>query len=679
MHSKLNALFMLILAALLFAGINFSFAATPLDFLKEYNVSGNGVNSYSETTKTRLVTSELSDDFIVGYYIEPMQTAISTIDFAKLKKIGITDIYVRATTDGNSGVIYTKLPQWKARADAAGLRIHAWVWDGFYGKYAKAVADMGINILMDMETYDMNSKLSQLANIRANTEGKIFTVCAKADGIDGPQEYAKVIKHCDYISPMLYKGDYNLSLASMKAYAKKYGEKYPIIMSLETYESDRNPVPKSNSSLIAEIETVRPYCKGVILFRYGHVSKFSGGVPVSSRGTASPDPVAVETSSAADGLPLKKVDQSDTTQNKRLVMTLQKALQQRGFYTGAAIDGWYGPETETAVKAYQKNQGMKTTGVADLALMKKLMTRSKVTSREVTVKNPIEAALDRFKVKPETGRHIASAASKTIDKPAGIILNTDGLYRTKDDIAFMEKFKKELASKYGLNVVISPYCCQSDNHVKTIKNCPKGYWVVTAASGICSGTYRDMMIGIKKGYLKKPWKDRDIQGLVFLNLSTRYLLKDVKYLKRAWDDNFSPASFKGIEKPYDYLINNGFYVVESPLYRQRLLDDRRVPVLAEQIARIVLGKTTASKSSDKSQKLEVLKRVPKSSVSDPQVVRLQKALIANGFYKDCKIDGWFGPYTALAVMEYERAAGLPVTGIVTDTLFRRILSDAGHK
>ncbi len=514
--------------------------------------------------------------------------------------MGITDIYVRATIDGNSGIIYTRLPQWKARADAAGLRIHAWVWDGFYGKYAKAVADMGINILIDMETYKMSSKLSQLANIRDNSRGRIFTVCCKAEGIDGSQQYAEVIKHCDYISPMLYKGDYSLTLANMRSFAKKHGEKYPIIMSLETYESDRNPLPKSNSALLAEIEAVRPYCRGVILFRYGHVSKFAGGVPAKNAISASNAATATRTSPVAGGLALKKVEPSDTAQNKRLVMTLQKALQKAGYYTGSDIDGWFGPETEKAVMAFQKDQGMNTSGVADLAFMKKLMTQVRATSSKGAENNLIQTALDHFKVSSDAGKAGSNSGDQTSARPAGIIINTDGLYRTRDDLAFMEKFKQELVAKYGLNVIVSPYSCQSSNHVKTIKNCPKGYWVVTAASGICAGTYRDMVLGIRNGYLKNTWKDRNIQGLIFLNLSTRYLLKDVKYLKRAWDDNFSPNSFKGIEKPYDYITKNGLYVAESPLYRQRLLDDRRVPVLAEQIARIVLGKPTISKGSDAS-------------------------------------------------------------------------------
>lgn len=363
---------------LFLTGVNPAIAASLQDLLNEYSISDNAAVKDPESA-AHGQTPASQQGFILGYYIEPQSTPINKVDFAGMKKIGITDIYVRATTNGNAGVKYTSLPEWKAKADAAGLRIHAWVWDGFYGNYAKAVSDMGINILMDMETYNMGSKLTQLANIRKNTRGKIFTVCAKAEDIDGAQQYSEIIKHCDYISPMLYKGDYNLTLEKMKSYAKRKGEKYPILMSLETYISDRNPVPKSNASILAEIEAVRPYCKGVILFRYGHVSKFSGGV----KNLAPTTTKTAQKSGTSSSPTLKQVPESDNTQDKKLVAALQSALQSQGFYTGRPVDGWFGPQTEDAVRAYQKYNGLAVTGTADAALQKRLAAGPSVTLREV--------------------------------------------------------------------------------------------------------------------------------------------------------------------------------------------------------------------------------------------------------------------------------------------------------
>ncbi len=55
-----------------------------------------------------------------------------------------------------------------------------------------------------------------------------------------------------------------------------------------------------------------------------------------------------------------------------------------------------------------------------------------------------------------------------------------------------------------------------------------------------------------------------------------------------------------------------------------------------------------------------------------RIKELQKALQANGFYKNCLIDGWFGPLTELAVMEYQRSHNLSVTGVIDESLYKRL-------
>ena len=64
---------------------------------------------------------------ILGYYINPTATPISEIDFKALKSDGITDIYVLVTNDNYSSV----LSQAQKKADAVGIRTHAWVYPGF--------------------------------------------------------------------------------------------------------------------------------------------------------------------------------------------------------------------------------------------------------------------------------------------------------------------------------------------------------------------------------------------------------------------------------------------------------------------------------------------------------------------------------------------------------------------
>ncbi len=69
-----------------------------------------------------------------------------------------------------------------------------------------------------------------------------------------------------------------------------------------------------------------------------------------------------------------------------------------------------------------------------------------------------------------------------------------------------------------------------------------------------------------------------------------------------------------------------------------------------------------------------------ATAQDPEAVRhLQAALQAAGYYQGCRIDGWFGPYTQRAVMEYQRDHGLPISGVVDRSLYDRILGQAAGK
>ncbi len=71
------------------------------------------------------------------------------------------------------------------------------------------------------------------------------------------------------------------------------------------------------------------------------------------------------------------------------------------------------------------------------------------------------------------------------------------------------------------------------------------------------------------------------------------------------------------------------------------------------------------------------------TVADKSIVekvkRLQRALQAVGLYQNCRIDGWFGPYTELAVMEYQRKNNIALTGTVDDKLFKSITEKAAKK
>lgn len=209
--------------------------------------------------------------FIVGYYINPNVTPISQINFTDLKDEGITDIYVLANNENYNLV----LPEAKSKAGEAGIRTNAWVFPGF--KHASDVVDMKIGVQLDVETYNMSSYLNEIKAMRSATQGVQFSLTVKPDMWDGNQQYYLIAPYCDYIVPQLYLGDFGKGLSSLNSLTKFYNFLYPgkIVAGLQTYESYKNVTPISDQKLMAEIKTVQPNTRGVILFRYG-LSNFNG-------------------------------------------------------------------------------------------------------------------------------------------------------------------------------------------------------------------------------------------------------------------------------------------------------------------------------------------------------------------------------------------------------------------
>lgn len=205
--------------------------------------------------------------FSIGYFINPDATPMVNIDFKALKSKGITEVYIRATNSGTNS--YTKLAGWYKIITDAGLKPFAWTWQGF--AHSAEVAKMGYHICLDMETYNMSNYLSEIRAVRNASQGKTLILCTKADGWDGDQKWSLVLQYCDAVMPMLYLGDYHKTLMELTTYMKIYNTKYPgkVIPALETYVSDAQVTAKTKTSLASEINAVKPYCKGVALFRYG--------------------------------------------------------------------------------------------------------------------------------------------------------------------------------------------------------------------------------------------------------------------------------------------------------------------------------------------------------------------------------------------------------------------------
>ncbi|MEN6328872.1 MAG: hypothetical protein ABFC91_01090 [Methanobacteriaceae archaeon] len=209
--------------------------------------------------------------FIIGIFINPRVTPISEINFTALKSAGITDIYVLVTNDNYLSV----LSEAKTKADTVGIKTNAWVYPGF--NHASQVAQMKIGVLLDVETHNMSAYVPQIQAMRSATKGVTFYLCVKPELWDGIQYYYLIAPYCDYLVPMLYKGDYGQGITGLRNWVKVFNIIYPgkIVAALETYESDKNLTTKSESTILAEIKAVKPNTHGVILFRQG-LSNFNG-------------------------------------------------------------------------------------------------------------------------------------------------------------------------------------------------------------------------------------------------------------------------------------------------------------------------------------------------------------------------------------------------------------------
>lgn len=218
------------------------------------------------------------------YFINPNPSGGTPLTDAVIKDIAdkkVTDVAIRTIqSDQDWAIYYKNILKYKEKFAKYGITTQAWVWNDFNEVGMQFLADNGIPVIKDIETYSMENEVPEIKRDYAICKGKVdYVVCVKAEGWDGGQLYTTIAQYCTKIMPMLYTGDYLQTNAGLSNFVKSWNEKLPnkIWPCLETYESDANPVPKSDMDFINEIYAVMNYCDGVAYFRYGsNVSTFKG-------------------------------------------------------------------------------------------------------------------------------------------------------------------------------------------------------------------------------------------------------------------------------------------------------------------------------------------------------------------------------------------------------------------
>ena len=116
----------------------------------------------------------------------------------------------------------------------------------------------------------------------------------------------------------------------------------------------------------------------------------------------------------------------------KLVQELQNALNQRGFIAGT-VDGFMGPQTQTAIIAAQRSLGLDANGIPSEALLSALKAKPSQNSRSVggygaQVRECIQPGV-AFPTPPRSGSANPAAVHRVQLRPDGTI---SGVTLTRD-------------------------------------------------------------------------------------------------------------------------------------------------------------------------------------------------------------------------------------------------------
>ncbi len=284
------------------------------------NLTQTSVSPTIKSTNTVKVQSVTTFQNIQGIYINPADTPVTSINPTTLKSEGITDIYVYTPRSNPSslGPFITKFA-------GTGIKVYAWVvsFKDFNGvwfdpgtnstlekKIIQDITSIATNynvngIMLDYLRYpgtaynctgataNVNYFASQIKNNINTINGKniagknkiLLSSTLMPEGSNNNyyygQDYSSLSNYLDFLSPMIYVGNYNKPaswIGTTVKYIVSHANGKPVVAILETYSSDSNPKPISASQLVLDIETaVSNGSAGYELFRYGLISSgFTG-------------------------------------------------------------------------------------------------------------------------------------------------------------------------------------------------------------------------------------------------------------------------------------------------------------------------------------------------------------------------------------------------------------------
>jgi len=285
-----------------------------------------------KSTNVVQVQSVITVQNIQGVFINPADTPVTSINPSKLKSEGITDIFVYTTRADPSA-----LKPFITKFAGTGINVYAWVeaFKDFNGNWfspsststlekqiIKDITSIATNynvngIMLDYLRYpgtaykyptatanvdyfasEIKNNINIINNENITGKHKILLSAAlmPEDSVNNyyyGQDYNLLSKYLDFLSPMIYVGNYKEPaswIGTTVKYIESQANGKPVVAILQTYDSDSNPTPITTSQLDLDIKTaVSNGSDGYELFRYGLItSGFTGYNVVPTIVTSNP-------------------------------------------------------------------------------------------------------------------------------------------------------------------------------------------------------------------------------------------------------------------------------------------------------------------------------------------------------------------------------------------------------
>lgn len=229
----------------------------------------------------------------------------------------------------------------------------------------------------------------------------------------------------------------------------------------------------------------------------------------------------------------------------------------------------------------------------DINLQKLEKTKNIIEYRKLNIdinKVNLNTNIDAIKDNKSFQEVVSASSTVTwnLNGTKSVYITSDRIMDRETDRKFLNKIKSNL-EKSGINVIIDPRASYPNQVPRAIKNAPEGSAVVIINYN-CAGTIKDLCEGISgpktngkssKGYLYKYAKD--LNGVIYVNVSPETILKNSSYLPRAYDDGFSSKSFQGLSNPAKYLLNNGIALIDSLKADKPVMGNEKADAVSYQI------------------------------------------------------------------------------------------------